>query len=148
MNLDHHKCFIWHQYPGKQIQIHGTASYELHPDNLNTEEGLSLSWSLKPLIQTMKNEEVSFNDKWLISSWFYCPPTLTSPEKGSIFPATYCPGQVLPCPLIPVVAQREHYFVPARDSTTSYTPSPVCVHFVVPFTSPWRWKKQCPPKCW
>jgi len=39
-----------------------------------------------------------------------------------------------------LVEFTKHILAINEDCASSYTPSPVCVHFQAPFTSPWRWR--------
>jgi hypothetical protein len=65
--------------------IRETTEIKLHPDNAKSEEGFSLSKSLKPLLQTLKEQKKSpfFEEKWLTLDFDH---PRTSPFQGQLTP--------------------------------------------------------------
>jgi hypothetical protein len=73
INLGHHIQFYDTSILAKKQRhmeciIRKTTEIELHPNNMNKEEGFSLNKSWKPLIQTLKKQRALSNEKCLTFS--------------------------------------------------------------------------------
>jgi hypothetical protein len=110
IRYSYRKSLFWKKYKRGKLDFKKALEIELHPDNINREDGLSQGWARKPLIHVLKERRPSNTKeltpyhglyKWLTSLSYHPPstPLLTPVWSHLIGLAQSLPHLVLTGPI-------------------------------------------------